>query len=100
MSDRAEAIRHFEEDYFPNLTKGVLSADIVKAMKEDWKAIVAEPEVGLAVAVPTPMGLPPEIPPVSFDELEKAVEFVGRRDEPEPVAEPVTVPAKRGKLKL
>lgn len=88
MSERAEAIRHFEEDYFPNLTKGVLSADIVKAMKADFAVILAEPEVGLAVAVP-------EIPPVEpFADVEKAVEFVGIRDEP------VTVPAKRGKLKL
>jgi hypothetical protein len=98
MSEKSQqqrdAIARFESDYFPTLEKGILSKDITRAMREDWKIILAEPEVGLAVSV-APAA--PEIPPVNpfvtgeptrdgLDDaaLEKAVDFVGVREEQAP----------------
>jgi hypothetical protein len=81
MKDRSEAqlaaIAHFENDYFPTLAQGIVSRDIVKAMRDDLAIILAAPEIPLAVAVTEPA------PPVDSREeaaLESAVEFIGIRD--------------------
>jgi hypothetical protein len=88
--EQLAAIAHFEGDYFPTLAQGIISKDIVKAMRHDFAILIAEPKVELAVPVATSA---PEIAPVDpFEaDIEKAVEFVGIRD-----TEPAPKP-KRGK---
>ena len=79
--EQLEAIRHFKDDHFPTLANGIVSKDIVKAMRDDLAIILAAPEIPLAVALTEPA---PPVLPSDEAALEAAAEFVGIRDEVTP----------------
>ena len=106
MSHRTEAqkdaIRRFEQDYFPTLEKGIVSKDITIGMRDAWAILMADAEadeVGLAVAKTEPADNTPDVPITSEDVMDKLA-----RDFSEPTAHgidaPVHIPPKKGKLRV